>query len=155
MIKIISAVAANGVIGQNNTIPWNYPDDMKFFRQMTLNSTIIMGRKTWESIKKPLPKRRNIVITRSNIEGVETFTSLEMAIESLNNSNQDIWLIGGSSIYRSGLEFANEIYLTLIPEKIEGDNLIYFPWINPDKFKSEHYLDLGEDHKLKVIKYFR
>lgn len=171
MIKMIAAVSANGVIGQDNKIPWNYPEDMKFFRKMTAGGTVIMGRKTWESIGRPLPKRRNIVVTRSlePIPGVELALSVEAAItlakaplpeitemESeggpvVKTPQPDVWLIGGSSIYREGLKYADEIYLTLIPENVEGEGLIFFPWVNPVVY---HYAELIhlEDSDLTVTK---
>lgn len=140
MIKIIAAVSQNGVIGKNNDLPWGkdkYPEDMKFFRQMTANSIVIMGRRTFESMgSKPLPKRENILISRKVDERLHTFTSLDKAISEYNTEDcqWDIWLIGGAGIYREGMKFAHEIYLTLIPEEVHGDGLIYFPWIDPSKF---------------------
>lgn len=161
MIKMIAAVSKNGVIGQDNKIPWSYPEDMKFFRKMTAGGTVIMGRKTWESIGRLLPKRRNIVISRSKVEfeGLETFSSVEKAVISampaMTSSGgtvmPDVWLIGGSSIYREGLKYANEIYVTLIPDVVEGEGLIFFPWVNPVDY---HYAELIhlEDSDLTVAK---
>jgi dihydrofolate reductase len=156
MIKIISAIAKNGVIGQDNKLPFEYPADMRFFRQKTANSAIIMGAKTWESIGRPLPKRRNIVISRTkvDIDSVETFSSLSVAIESSATSHENVWLIGGTSIYRDGMEFANEMYLTMIPDTIKGNNLTFFPWISPEQFKVAEYITL-EDSPLRVAKYVR
>lgn len=173
MIRMIAAVSQNGVIGQENKIPWNYSEDMKFFRKMTANSTIIMGRKTFDSIGRPLPKRRNVVITRSDklIEGVERAESFKQAIEMVStpipavavidkdgkqviNDPDNIWLIGGHSIYNDGLSIAREIYLTLIPETITGENLVFFPWIDASQFQVAELIKL-EDSELKVARYVR
>lgn len=165
MIRMIAAVSRNGVIGQDNKLPFDYPEDLKFFRKMTAGSTVIMGRKTFESIGRALPKRRNIVISRNKVdaEGVETFSSLQAAYDDTkkfyalpDNMTQpyDVWLIGGSSIYRDGMQFANEIYLTLIPEIIEGENVVRFPWISPLEFKVSDFISL-ENSELKVAKYVR
>lgn len=155
-IKMIAAVSSNGVIGKNDALPFDYPEDMKFFRKMTTDSAVIMGRKTWEGIGKLLPKRRNIVISRSKVEfeGLETFSWLKEAIENAVSTHDNVWLIGGSSIYREGMKFTDEIYLTLTPDTIEGDGLVFFPWIDPTKFEVAHYIDLeNSPSNLKVAKY--
>lgn len=150
---IIVGVSRNGVIGKDNAIPWNYPADLKRFRKLTSGGTIIMGRKTFESIGRALPNRRNIVISRTKIEvdNVETFNNLKEAIESSsvslfgcaclddNHAHEDsypkIWYIGGRGIYAEALKYAAAIDLTIIPEIIErtGD-VVDFPWINPTEF---------------------
>lgn len=133
MIRMIAAVSSNGVIGVDGTLPFYYPEDLKHFKQCTLNCTVIMGRKTYQSIGKPLPNRRNIVLTSQFIDNVETAKSLE---EALNRCSQDnVWIIGGESVYREGMKYADEIYLTQIPDIIEGTNLVMFPVIDPNKFK--------------------
>jgi len=127
MINIIAAVSRNNVIGINNTIPWKIKEDMKMFKTLTTNNTIIMGRKTFESIGKPLPNRKNIVITSSKINDVITYSSLK---EALNNClNEEIFLIGGSKIYEEGMNYADKLYITLVNKSIDGDT--YFPFIDP------------------------
>ncbi len=164
MIKMIAAVSNNSVIGQNNDLPWSgkYKSDMQFFRKMTAGGTVIMGKNTFVSLgSKPLPKRRNIIITRSKIDNIETYNNLKDAIINVNiqegaemsPSEPDTWLIGGAGIYREGLEFASEIFLTLIPEIVNGDNLTIFPWIDPSKFQVSEFIDLEDG--LKVAKYIR
>jgi dihydrofolate reductase len=135
MIKIIAAVSENMVIGKDNKIPWHYPEDLKHFKEMTLDSVVIMGKKTFESIGKPLPRRKNIVITSNPINEIECYSSLEDAL-NFYQFNQ-IWLIGGRSIYEQGMEYANEIHLTRIPIYIEGDDVIKFPNINESFSKKE------------------
>jgi dihydrofolate reductase len=141
MIKMIAAVSQNMVIGKNNALPWRgvYPEDLKNFKEVTLNSIVIMGRNTFESIGKPLPKRRNLVITRGNIFGLECFPSLQkciLAAEKDTNYN-DIYLIGGSSIYSEGMKYAQEIHLTRIPEWIDPNGAVIFPDIHSRFVKSE------------------
>jgi dihydrofolate reductase len=148
MIGIIAGVSSNGIIGKDNTMPFNYPEDLKFFRRNTIDSTIIMGRKTYESIGRPLPKRRNIVITKSNIDGVECFPSIKEAIEA---SKDNIWLIGGASIYEEGMSYADKLLLTINNDVVTGDNLVKFPWINPMKFKPTDMFALNDN--LNVVTY--
>ncbi|CAB4196561.1 FolA Dihydrofolate reductase [uncultured Caudovirales phage] len=158
MIGIIAAVSSNGVIGINDKIPWNYPEDMRHFKQMTENSVVIMGRKTFESIGRPLPKRDNIVITRSNLENsqVQTYRSVSQAVymenKKLSENPKNIWFIGGASIYEEGLLYADKIYLTLVPDYIDDKNAIKFPWINPSIFKLSEILSPIET-TLKVAIY--
>ena len=174
MIKIIAAVSKNGIIGVDNKIPWDYPEDMKFFRAMTANSVVIMGRKTFESIGRPLPKRRNIVISRiakglgilKDVEGIEVAASLKNALDLCDafdeddGESRDIWLIGGASIYEEGLEFAEEIYLTLIPKWIDvssrgKDFYAKFPWINPHEFSINTTESQKLSEELTIIKYVK
>jgi len=126
MIGMIVGISSNGVIGLDGKIPFYHSDDLKFFKKMTLNSTIIMGRKTFESIGKPLPERRNIVITSSKIEveGIECFKSLEDALDTTAPIADaiDTWLIGVASIYEIGMTHANVIYTTVTKDIISGDN---------------------------------
>lgn len=121
MIKIIVAMSKNRVIGDSNTLIWHLPEDLKRFRQLTTGNTIVMGRKTYESIGKPLPNRRSIIITRDpdySAEGCEVVNSLE---EALLLSNNDCFIIGGGEIYRQVIDIADRIYLTVINKEFEGD----------------------------------
>lgn len=152
MIGIIAAVTTNGIIGVDGKLPFDYPADMKHFRTTTAKSTIIMGRKTFESIGKPLPKRRNIVISSKKVDvlGVETFASLEDAMirasvipavamfdEEGNpiDMSPPIWIIGGASIYEEGMKYADKILLTLTPDIELRKPSVRFPWISPLKFE--------------------
>jgi dihydrofolate reductase len=160
-IKMIAAVSSNGIIGKNGNLPWigKYKEDMVFFKKMTVGKTIICGRKTFESFgSKPLPKRNNIVITGSKagqiINGVYFHGTLEGAIKHGKEAPQDIWLIGGESIYRDGMKYADEIYVTLIPEIISGENLTLFPLIDETIFKVFETIAI-ENSELKVVKYVR
>ena len=125
MKGILVAISPEGIIGKDNTIPWHYSEDLKRFKGLTIGKTVIMGRNTWESLPiKPLPERRNIVITRSLIENVECFKSIN---EALKTCEGDIWFIGGAGIYEEAMDLADCIDMTLVPDSISGNNCIYFP----------------------------
>jgi len=169
IVKIIAAVSKNGVIGDahSNDIPWKgrYPEDFKFFRQMTSGGAVIFGRKTFESIGKPLPKRANIVITRQEkIEGAYCYDSLDTWYRRMSLVLEDAmttkWICGGANIYReamllegcNNMPVVSEIYLTLIPEVVKTDSPVYFPWIDPTRFEPSEIINL-ENSELKVMKY--
>lgn len=138
MIGMIAAVTQNGVIGVENKLPFDYPADMKHFRTTTANSIVIMGRKTFEGIGRPLPKRRNIIITREKnlpFIDIEIASSVKEAIDMISGTIKDIWFIGGASIYEAGMEFADKIVLTLTPDVELRTPAVKFPFINPRLFK--------------------
>ena len=125
-LHLILARAANGVIGHQNQIPWQLPEDMAHFRQLTMGHPVIMGRKTWDSLPaavRPLPGRRNIVITRQadwQAEGAEVVHSLEQALAACANSAQ-AWVMGGAEIYRQALPLAQQVVVTEIDADFAGD----------------------------------
>jgi len=130
-ISLVVAVSENHAIGKNNQLLWHLPADLKHFKQITSGHTIIMGRKTYDSIGKPLPNRRNIVITRQSglqIEGVEVVGSLEEAT-ALCPTENEVFVIGGAEIYKSALPLAQKIYLTTVHQSFEAD--AFFPEIDP------------------------
>ena len=128
MIGILVAVSPEGVIGKDNSIPWHYSADLKRFKRLTVDNTVIMGRNTWESLPvKPLPNRRNIVITRNDIAGIDCFRSIDDALQSCEGN---VWFIGGSGIYEEAMDKAEIIEMTLVPDKITGNNCVYFPFKN-------------------------
>lgn len=136
MVKMIAAVGKNLELGKDNSLMWSISEDMKFFRTTTAGHTVVMGRLTYESIGRPLPKRRNIVISRNpdyKPEGVETAMSLETALEMCEHN---CFIIGGAAIYKLGLEYADEIILTEIDNAYpEAD--VYFPEFNKDVWNRE------------------
>jgi len=154
MIKMIAAVTSNGVIGVDGKIPFNYPADMKLFKSLTINSIVVMGRKTFESIGKPLPKRRNIVVSSTPIENIEVYPSLFTALDNLNHS-AEIWLIGGAQIYQEGMKYAQEIHLTITPDEEKNSNSVKFPWIDPTVFKLDSWEYLYDAPTLKYCIYKR
>lgn len=127
IISIIAGMDENRLIGQGNRLPWRLPADMKHFRQHTLDKPVVMGRKTFESIGKPLPKRTNIILTRDpkyQAEGGIITHSIEEVLEAASGS-QEIMIIGGAAIYELFLPRTDRLYLTYIHGCFEGD--IYFP----------------------------
>jgi len=124
---IIAAVSPQGVIGVSGRMPWHYSDDLKRFKRVTLGSTVIMGRLTWESLAtKPLVGRRNVVITASKLEGVECFPSLEAALATCEG---DVWFIGGTRVFEEAMRFADTIDLAYVPDAIGPEGAVYFPEI--------------------------
>lgn len=125
LISLIAAVAENGVIGQENELVWHLPDDFKYFKQTTSGHPILMGRKTFESLGKPLPNRLNVVITRNadyQPEGVVVVDSLEKAIEEARKTGiAEAFVIGGAEIYRQAIASADRLYLTEVKASYEGD----------------------------------
>lgn len=122
MVSIIVAIAANGVIGDKNSLLWHIKEDMRFFRQKTTSHPVIMGRKTYDSLGRPLPNRTNVVISRTlnHIEGCTVAHSLEEAI-ALFPSEEEIFIIGGAQIYAQALDVADRMYITRIEHSYEGD----------------------------------
>ena len=135
ILSIIVACTENNVIGRDNDMPWHLPADLKHFKSLTTGNPIIMGRKTYESIGRPLPKRRNLIITRNasyTAEGIEIYQSLEQAVENCQQERES-FIIGGGQIYNCALEMADRIYLTRIHTEIDGDT--FFPELKMDKWK--------------------
>ena len=122
MISIIVAIAENGVIGDKNALLWNIKEDMRRFRTTTTGHPVIMGRKTYESIGRPLPKRTNVVITRgdSEFEGCLVAHSLEEAVKMFS-PDEEVFIIGGAQIYKQALPLADKLYLTVVHRSYEGD----------------------------------
>ena len=130
MVTLIAACAKNRAIGKDNKLLWHLPSDLKRFKRLTTGKTVVMGRKTYESIGKPLPNRKNIILTNNKdliIEGCETINSI-----SELNLLEDIVIIGGEQIYNLFIDYADVIELTLIDKDFEGD--AFFPEIDLTKF---------------------
>ena len=127
MKGILVAVSPEGIIGKDNSIPWHYSADLKRFKRLTLGKTVIMGRRTWESLPvKPLPDRRNIAITQSSLDDVECFSSIDDALATCEG---DVWFIGGAGIYQEALGKADIIDMTLVPDNVSGEGCVRFPTI--------------------------
>ena len=137
-LALIVAVAKNGVIGDRNRLPWHLPDDLKRFRRLTSGHAVIMGRKTWESLAKPLPDRQNIVVTRDadyRAPGAEVATSLERAL-ALVRLPAPAFCIGGGELYRIALPLAHTLYVTEIDRAFAGD--VEFPAIDAAVWPETH-----------------
>jgi dihydrofolate reductase len=134
-LSIIAAVARNGAIGKNNQLLWHISEDLRYFKQITSGHTVIMGRKTFESIGKPLPNRANIVISRTlapENNGVSVVPDLNAAIAQCRNE-AEVFIIGGGSIYREALPLARRLYLTEVHADCDGDT--FFPPLDTHRWK--------------------
>ncbi|HAS63563.1 MAG TPA: type 3 dihydrofolate reductase [Vibrio sp.] len=123
IISMIAAMADKRVIGKDNQMPWHLPADFAWFKRCTLGKPVVMGRKTYDSIGRPLPGRQNIVISRDSnlsIEGVVTVTSIEQALQVAGDV-EEVMVIGGGAIYSACLPLANKLYITHIDARVEGD----------------------------------
>jgi dihydrofolate reductase len=121
-IALIAAVARNLVIGRNGALPWHIAEDLKRFKRLTLGHPVLMGRRTWESIGRPLPGRRNVVVTSGDLTGVEHYPSVDAALEALKDQ-EIVFVIGGATLYARLLERADLLFLTQLATDVEGDTL--------------------------------
>lgn len=154
MISIISAVSRNGVIGKNGKLPWSLPEDMRFFQKTTDGSVVVMGRKTFESIGRPLKNRTNIILTRDEDykkEGCVVYHDIQDVIKDFGDKN--LMIIGGEEIYRLFLPFADRIFLTYIDQDFEGD--AFFPEFKGEDWIKESGIKGKKDEKNPYDYYFQ
>ena len=147
MISLIVAMAQNGVIGRDNALPWRLPEDLKRFKEFTLGKPILMGRKTFEAIGRPLPGRANLVLTRDRdwrAKGVIAVHSVEEALLQTRTCDELV-AIGGAEIYRLLLPLARRIYLTHVHADIPGDT--YFPAFDPAQWDDVEFRSLPADER--------
>jgi len=146
--SIIVAIAKNHAIGKDNKLLWYLPNDLKHFKDVTSGHTVIMGRKTFDSVGKPLPRRRNIVVTRQaiTIEGCEVVNTIEAAL-ALCADEAEVFIVGGAEIYRQALHLTNRIYLTVIDQDFDGDT--FFPELNPTEWEETERENFEPDEKNK------
>lgn len=123
-LALIAAIARNRTIGRAGTLPWHIPEDLKRFKRLTSGHTVVMGRRTWASLGKPLPNRRNVVLTSHPVPGIECCRTTGELLASLA-SEPRVFIIGGAALYAAFLESADELYLTLVHRDVEGDT--FFP----------------------------
>jgi len=123
-LALIAAVARNRGIGKDGALPWHLPEDLKRFKRLTMGQTILMGRRTFASIGRALPGRRNVVLTRTPMAGIETYRSIDDALRALSDTDR-VFVIGGGALYAALLPHADELYLTLVDREVEADT--FFP----------------------------
>ena len=149
MISLIVAASENNAIGKNNQLLWHLPNDLKFFKNTTWGMPVIMGRKTFESVNKPLPGRFNFVITRQagwTADGVTVAADVEDAIKKAVETNcREIFIIGGGEILKQSIDLADKIYLTRVHAVLDGDS--FFPVINEKKWQLTSNQDFTSDEK--------
>ena len=145
LISLIAAMSENKVIGRDNMLPWHYPEDLQYFKRMTLGKPVVMGRKTFASLNnRPLPGRQNIILSQDSrfaAPGCTVVFSEFEAIEAAKNC-EELMVIGGAKIYELFLPLSRRIYLTLIHQVIEGD--VYFPLVDWQKWEKVSEEDKGE-----------
>lgn len=150
-VSLVVAVSENRVIGKDNQLLWNLPNDMKFFKNTTWGMPVIMGRKTFESLGKPLAGRTNIVITRQadwNQPGTVVVPSLDKALESASDTDaKEVFVIGGGQIYEQAMPIADRLYYTRVHTNVDGDT--YFPAIDTTRFKLVSSLPFTADDRHK------
>ena len=156
-IKLICAISKNNVIGNENKLPWSISEDLKRFKDLTSSNWIVMGRKTFDSIGRPLPNRKNIVLSENKnlkIDSVEVFNSPKDVIDSYkkNSDQKDLFIIGGTYIYELFFEYCEYLFITYVDKEYLGD--AFFPRVDWNKWKliSE---ESGYDEKEEVKFYFR
>ncbi len=144
-LSAIVAITENRVIGRNNRLPWRLPADLCHFKKLTLGKPILMGRKTYESIGRVLPGRRNLILTRNSayqVPGAEVVFSLEEAVSGLK-ADEELMLIGGAELFREFLPRVQKVYLTLVRAELEGDS--YFPELSAAEWREVSREDHGAD----------
>jgi dihydrofolate reductase len=149
MISLIAAIGKNNELGKGNTLLWHMPADMKHFKDTTALHTVVMGRKTFESIGKPLPNRRNIVITRDadyKMPGVEVAHSLSGALDLIKDKDEEVFVIGGADIYKQTMPIADKLYITHI-DASDSKADIFFPEIIPIAWNEISHLEHKKDEK--------
>jgi len=150
VIHIIWAQDNNSGIGKNDKLPWHIPEDLKNFKNITKNNTIIMGRKTWDSLPiKPLPNRKNIVLSRKKIKNVECYNSITNCLKSIESEN-NVFIIGGGEIYKQFFDYAKYLHITFI-DSVNDDIDTFFP-ISMDVIK-ENYIEKEFKYIADKVKY--
>lgn len=149
MLELIVAFDENNLIGKDNSLPWHIPEDLKHFKALTTGNRIIMGRKTFESIGKPLPNRENIVLSKNGFiyEGIKVYSKVEELLKTLNDEKKN-YIIGGAGIYKELLPLVDILHISHVKGTFEGD--AYFPKINYNDYE---ILEKIEYEEFTYIKY--
>ncbi len=152
MISLIVAIAQNNAIGKDNDLLWHISEDLKYFKRTTNKRTVVMGRKTWESLPfKPLKNRRNIVVSSQKdylIEGAELFESVDKVFESLQSESDEVFCIGGASLYKALLPKADKLYITRVYKDFDAD--VFFPEIDTQLWEIKRLSPMLYDKKEDV-----
>jgi dihydrofolate reductase len=150
---IMAALSPEGVIGLHGKIPWHYRGDMRRVKRLTLGTTLIMGRMTWDSLGgRPLPGRRNLVVTSRVLEGVECFSSLHAALEA---SRGPVWFFGGARVYEEAMRYADFMDIVYVPDRIEHPDAVRFPPIDPHVWQAGPLVSHEDEPALSRREYTR
>lgn len=147
IVSSIVAISENNAIGKDNQLLWRLPADLKHFKEITTGHPVIMGRKTYESVGRPLPNRRNILITRNTalqIEGVEVVNTLEQAL-ALCEGTEEVFIVGGAEIYKMAMPVTDQIFLTVVKGVFDADT--FFPVLDPEVWKETEAVSFEPDEK--------
>ena len=152
-VGAIVAMNSDRVIGVDGDMPWHYSADLKRFKRLTIGSSIIMGRKTWDAIgRRELPGRKNVVITRGSLSGVTHYNSLERAMSECPGPQ---WIIGGAQIYAAALPMCHMLDITWVPDRITAQTTVRFPELSPEAWLAGSRVPLEEDERLINQRFFR
>lgn len=146
-LSMIAAVGKGNELGKNNGLIWNIPNDLKFFKEKTIGKTVVMSANTFHSIGKPLPQRKNIVITHQNIDKVLIYKSIREFLIDYKNKTEEVFIIGGASIYKEFIDYVSTIYLTEI-DASDKEADTYFPEFNKQLYE-KIILDKNEENGIK------
>lgn len=154
-IILIAAMAKNRVIGRNNRIPWHIPEEMRHFKETTMGHAVIMGRKTFESMGKPLPGRLNVILSRNSTLHVPGCMTAQNLPEGLRccQGQEKVFIIGGKTIYQESMVMVDTILLSILDEEYEGD--IFFPPVPEDLFQQVSEKRIGREHPFTLLVYTR
>lgn len=142
------------IIGVDGDLPWHYSADLKRFKQRTLDTTIVMGRLTWESIgSRALPRRRNIVLTSRQLDGIETMSGVDQVLRSC--ADEDVWFIGGGQVYSAVMDELNLLDVTMVPDQVDAANAVRFPEIDPSIWREASRQSLDDETGLVNVIYLR
>jgi dihydrofolate reductase len=154
-LTIIAAIGKNNELGYKNDLIWHLPDDLKFFKEKTTGKTIVMGYNTFLSLPRLLPNRRHIVLSANklDIEGVESFTNLDELIEFIRKIDEEVFIIGGASIYKQFIDLVDKMYLTEVESEFKEAD-VYFPEFDKENWEREELLENENNNiKFKHIQY--
>ena len=151
MISMIASVGKNRELGKNNDLIWHFKEDMKYFKDTTMNHTIVMGYNTYKSLPGNLPGRHIIVVTSRSLEGVDTVNNIDVIIDKYIDSAEEIFICGGASIYSQFLPYANKLYLTEIDASDENADT-FFPMFNKGEW-GRKFIQEAEQKNIKIKMY--
>ena len=157
-LTAVAAISKNLVIGKDNSLPWNIPEDLKRFKELTTGSPIVMGRKTFESIGRPLPNRMNIILSQKNfksLDNVKIFNSLEDFLKFCENLRKEVFVIGGSEIYNALEPYCTKLVITHIQEKFDGDAFFTIDLSKWNEISSEEFFDKSSKLNCEIKTYIR
>lgn len=146
--KAIAAMSENRVIGQGNRIPWHLPEDFKWFKRLTTGNIVVMGRKTFESIGKPLPNRETIVLSRAGFSHPGVRTVSDLGEINLADESREVFICGGAQVYAQALPLCSDLYLTLVKRKVDGD--AFFP---PFEDRFEWFEEILDRLEFRIVHY--